>query len=196
VEADIADRIRTDFPPVEVPEAITMLEKVGRSKGRVARCIVVASEGNLERLRQYIEMAEIDSRDVIVAGEYDPGFRQLRDLRTSFLIDEPQKFWIGEVAVALYGRGYILQRLVSRRATVGPFNYTADEGEGVAEFAGDPTPIKIEKSDRRWTLHGKADDLDLCDLNQPFDDEGAFRDAISCYILAKQRQNKRMESNG
>jgi hypothetical protein len=188
VEADIADRVRKDFSSEDVTDAITMLEESGRSEGRLGRCIVVASEGSLEHLRQHIEMANLDPRDVIVAGEYDPGFRQLRDLRASFLIDAPEKFWIGGVTAALYGRGYVLRSLDSRRATVGPFEYTADEGEGVAEFVGDSVPVTVDKSNRHWTLHGDPEALEAYDLARSFDDESAFTDAISCYILAKQKR--------
>lgn len=186
LESDIADRVRADFPGEEAREAINLLEEAGVSQGRIARCIVVASEGSIESLRQYIEMAERDPRDVIVAAEYDLPL-QKRDLRASFLIDSPEKFWIGGIAAALHSRGFVLKSLESRAATAGPFEYTSDRGEGSAEFVGAPFPITIAKTNRHWTLHGDPEDLDLYDLNRPFDDEAAFRDAVSCYLLAKQR---------
>lgn len=130
-------------------------------------------------------MAELDPRDVIVAGEYGLGL-QKRDLRVSFLIDSPEKFWIGEIASAISNRGYILRSLDSRPATIGPFEHTKDQGEGQAVFDGEPVEITVRKLDRKWTLHGDPDELELYDLDHPFEDEAAFRDAVSCFILAKQ----------
>jgi hypothetical protein len=37
---------------------------------RLIRCVLVASEGSLEKLRIQIEHLKIDYRDVIMAGEY------------------------------------------------------------------------------------------------------------------------------
>jgi len=40
---------------------------------RLVRSAAVASGGSLQRLSLYIEMLKQDWRDVIVAGEYEPG---------------------------------------------------------------------------------------------------------------------------
>jgi hypothetical protein len=192
MEADISERIRSDFPPGDASEALRILEAAGTS-GRVGRCIVVASTGNLEDLRRYVAMADLDPRDVIAAGEHDMPM-QKRDFRVSFLIDSPEKFWIGSIAAALFDRGYTLRSLQSRLASGGSSDFTADRGEGVAEFDGTPVPITIEKSDGRFTLHGDPDELKLYDLDRPFDNELAFRDAVSCYLLAKQRPYKKLDT--
>ena len=193
MEADIADRIRADFSPDDAAEAIKLLEEVG-SRGRIARCIVVASQGNLKNLRRYVEKADLDARDVISAGEYDSPI-QKRDLRASFLIDSPEKFWIGGIAAEICKRGYFLRSLESRSASDCVSGYIADRGEGLAEFDGEPIPITIEKSNGQLILHGDADELELYDLNRPYDDECKFKDAVSCYILAKQRPNKALDDD-
>ena len=192
MEEDITERIRADFSPTDAAEAIRTLEQAGTG-GRVARCIAVASAGNLEELRRYVEMADLDPRDVIVAGEYDLPM-QKRDLRVSFLIDSPEKFWIGGIAAAIFNRGYTLRSIKARVASGTSSGFTADRGEGVAEFDGAPIPITIEKSDGEFKLHGDPDELELYDLDRPFGDELAFRDAVSCYILAKQRPNKTLDT--
>jgi hypothetical protein len=60
----------------------------GSSAGpRLQRCALVASQGSLERLQHYVKLLEVDSRDVIVAGEYESVAGELvrvRDLSCSF----------------------------------------------------------------------------------------------------------------
>ena len=38
---------------------------------RLLRCAAIGSAGNLEQLRNFVELMKIDYRDVIVAGEYE-----------------------------------------------------------------------------------------------------------------------------
>lgn len=40
---------------------------------RLVRCAAVASGGSLAALQTYLSMFKIDWRDVVFAGEYDPG---------------------------------------------------------------------------------------------------------------------------
>lgn len=44
---------------------------------RLLRCMAVGSKGDPERLRYLVGLLQIDYRDVIVAGEYEPRGRQL-----------------------------------------------------------------------------------------------------------------------
>ena len=76
--------------------------------GRVARCVIVASGGSLESLANCIGVAKSDYRDAIIAGEYDPEHCRIRDLRVSFLINEPEKMWISEVACTMASRIHAL----------------------------------------------------------------------------------------
>lgn len=193
LEQDIIEKIEADFSASDAAVAVRLLYDAGKT-GRLARCIVVAASGKINALRGYIQLSQRDFRDVIVAGEYDQGLRHVRDLRASFMIDAPEKWWIADIAALLQARGYVLKSLRCRRATVGPFDFTADEGEGVAEFCGSPNPITIEKLNRRWMLHGDPATLARYGLNRPFDDERAFADAISCFILATQKPRHRVDS--
>ena len=79
------------------------------------RCIVVASHGSLELLKDYVQLAKSDYRDAIMSGEYDSAQRQVRDLRVSFLLDSPETFWLGEVACMMALRDYALASVDSRR---------------------------------------------------------------------------------
>ena len=106
LETDIVERLRADFGRVDSDTAIRLLTEA-RQAGRVARCIVVASRGSLPLLRANVELARSDYRDAIMAGEYERG-EHLRDLSASFLIDTPEKFWIGQVALVMAPRGYAL----------------------------------------------------------------------------------------
>jgi len=186
---DVLDRLRRDFGNRADAVAAHLLAR--RRTGdavflgdRLARCVVQAARGDEQRVQQLLDLAGQDYRDVIMAGEYDAGTRQIRDLRASFLIDSPEKFWVGEVACLMASRGYRLTAIDSRPATVGPFNYTADYGEGTATFVGPRGEIGVEKEDRLWMVRGNQRDLAAYNLDHRFGDEQAFRDALSGYLLS------------
>jgi hypothetical protein len=189
LEPDITARIRKDFSHDEAEEAIELLTASGEN-GRLARCIVVGSDGKLQALRDLIEVAGRDYRDAIVAGEYDAGLQRIRDLTSSFLVDSPEAFWIAHVANALNAKGFTLQAIETRPATVGPFIYTSDFSEGVATFAGDTGPLRISKRDRKWKLDGDPAELELYGLARSIEDDSEFADEVSCYILAKQHSKR------
>ena len=184
LDADIKDRIKSDF---QDSEALTAIEELTASKnsGRVARCIVIASMGSLQKLRELIELAEADFRDAILAGEYDSCMRPIRDLCVSFLIASPADFWISEAARTLYGRGFILTALKSIPATVGPFNFTCDQSEGWAIFSNGNDAIIIKKSNRQWSVTA---DGDICKygLDRTFDYEERFRIQMDYYLSLRQ----------
>jgi hypothetical protein len=187
---DVMDRLNTDFG--DRADAVAALLLAGRQIGsadcigdRLVRCIVCAARGDESKVQHLIELTRQDYRDVIIAGEYDEAMRQIRDLSVSFLIDSPEKFWVGEVACMMASRGYRLAALETRPATAGPFAYTSDYGEGRATFIGPKGEIGIEKSDRQWLIHGNRRDLEIHELDHAFNDERAFRDAVSGYLLSK-----------
>lgn len=70
--------MRDDFGEKQAPIAIKELVASGQTD-RIARCIVQAGCGSMERLRELIEMAEIDYRDVILAGEHEGRMDSIRD---------------------------------------------------------------------------------------------------------------------
>ncbi|TWU35835.1 hypothetical protein Q31b_52700 [Novipirellula aureliae] len=181
LEADIIERIRADFP--DAGTALAAMSVSGKT-GRIARCIVFASNGSLEKMREYIQMAETDFRDVIVAGEYDETMRPVRDLCVSFLIASPDDFWIAETAKSIYKRGYSLTAVKSGPATVGPFDYTCDRSEGTATFSSDVHEIEIEKADRKWSVNSD-DDLRRFGLDESLDDEERFRIQLDLYLSQK-----------
>ena len=129
-------------------------------------------------------MAEMDFRDVIVAGEYDEAMRAVGDLSVSFLIAAPDDFWIIETAKSIHKRGYSLTAVKSRPATVGPFDYTCDRTEGTATFSDGVNRIEIEKADRKWSV-AADDELRRFGLDESFDDEERFRIQLDFYVSQK-----------
>jgi hypothetical protein len=71
---DIAAKLASDFP-VELPAAVLALldEYRHHEKERVIRCILHLAEGRIERLRDLVESANLDYRDVVLWAEYDRG---------------------------------------------------------------------------------------------------------------------------
>jgi hypothetical protein len=183
LEPDIVERVRRDFG-TESEQAMDLLQKSGQT-GRIARCIIVASRGSVDLLGKTIEQARLDFRDAIAAGEYDSAQRQIRDLRASFLLDSPEKFWLSGVACTMALRGYTLMSLESRPATAPPFVHSEDSGEGRARFIGPEGEIELEKRDRLWSIRGDPKDLETHNVDRVFEDEAEFRDAVSGYILRR-----------
>lgn len=72
-------RIRRDFPePGSAPEILRILNALPDAVGydreefrseRIRAAIVLLAEGDIKKLRQAIELAKLDWRDVLVAGE-------------------------------------------------------------------------------------------------------------------------------
>jgi hypothetical protein len=182
LEPDIVDRIHSDFVASNERSAINELI-AGGLKGRLARCIVLAAGGSLERLRDLIQLAKRDYRDAIVAGEYDSSLRHLRDLRVSFLINLPDDAWISDVAVTLAMHGFWLRRVESRAATVGPFKYLNDRGEGQAVFYNGTNTFVVEKRNRSWAITEGGLNLHRFGLDSPINDENRFRVQID-YLLS------------
>jgi hypothetical protein len=179
LEADIIERIRADFPDAET--AIADLS-ASESTGRLARCIVFASKGSLKMMREYIHLAEIDFRDVIIAAEYNEYMHPTRDLCVSFLIATPDDFWISGIADLVHNRGFSLKTLNSRPALAGPFVYTSDRSEGIAVFSNGIHRIEIEKADRRWSVISDVGNLRKFGLDKLFDDYERFKVQLDFYL--------------
>ena len=88
ITGDIIKYIDRKFAADLRASAHTLIEMAtlpdGSSAGvRLLRCAVVASSGSLDKLRHNIEQLSVDSRDVILAGEYatrDGQLVRVRDL--------------------------------------------------------------------------------------------------------------------
>ncbi len=194
LERDIVEKIKHVFSPEDAAKAIELLSVAGKS-GRVARCVVFAAGGSLERLRTYLQLADQDYRDVIVAGEYQEMHRYLRDFRVSFLIDAPLKWWISEVAVALAQRDYFLSSVETVPANNGVAIHQCDLGEGTATSEGDLGQICVTKNRGQWVLKGDKAELELYGLTKTFDNERDFSDAVSGYILSRRRPRNTVPPN-
>jgi hypothetical protein len=186
LERDIIEKITDTFASEDAPRAIEALAIAGKS-GRIARCIVFAARGSLDRVKQLIQLADQDYRNVIVAGEYDGWDRHMRDLRVSFLIDEPVKMWIAQVAVALTGRDYTLKSIQTVAVSRNAAQYLSDLGEGTATLEGDCGTLTIVKQNGRWSVNELVEEFERRGLSRQFATEQEFIDAVSGYILSKRR---------
>jgi hypothetical protein len=180
IERDIIAKIEQMFSPEDAAKAIAALSAAGKS-GRIARCVVFAARGSMERFVGLVQLAELDYRDVIVAAEYQDMQTHIRDFRASFLIDAPMKMWISDVAAALAQRDYALSSIDA----VSTENHSA--GEGTATFEGDCGTIRITKKLGMWTVRGNETELERYGLMKPFGNERDFTDAVSGYILVKRK---------
>lgn len=180
MEPDIIERIHRDFAGADAELVIGLLQESGYS-GRLARCIIVAAEGNLEKVKPLIELSAFDYRDAIYAAEYDRAGSHVRDLTVSFLIDAPEHFWATEIARGMHDRGCQLAEIHSWPA---PWNGNAfSKFEGVARFEGPVGPLTVELRNHAWMLRDNNRDLSIYGLDRAFEEGHEFGDTVSCYIL-------------
>ncbi len=83
--SDVLRVIKRDFPDCESEDIIGMLGKyTAKEPSRVHLAALKLSEGHIEKLRRYIQVAILDFRDVISPAEYpkfhDVGFGSLNQL--------------------------------------------------------------------------------------------------------------------
>jgi len=73
-EDDIIERINIDFGEKASDASQMLIEAIAKNRhlktNRVLRCIIYLAKGNLTDLLNYIESANIDTRDVIFWAEY------------------------------------------------------------------------------------------------------------------------------
>jgi hypothetical protein len=179
---DILERLSQDFG--DRAEAVASLLLNEYPGDWLVRCILWLAKGDEQRVQQLMERARMDVRDVLWNAQEDLGGRRVRDLSVSFLIDSPEKLWISFIANMMETRGYRLTSLETRSATAGPFEFIADYSEGTATFVGPKGQFQIEKKDGQWTIRGKPRDLEVHEMNHPFDDERVFSDAVWSYLLS------------
>ena len=78
---DIERLVRRDYPADVVQDVMRMLEEYGvegwhREPERVRAAILKLSRGKLENVRQNVETARMDYRDVLAYAEYPRYFRE------------------------------------------------------------------------------------------------------------------------
>ncbi len=187
IEEDIFERIHRDFLPYEADEAIRLLSEPTLG-ARVRRCIVVIAGGNLEELRRWVDIANLDFRDVIFRGEYDRGGNHLRSLASSFLIEGKENWWIAHMADILDSRGFRLVDLESRLSTSARNKgKSSSDYEGIATFEGEEGTLQVRLDDGRWMLIDETADLGVYGLDQPSGDSNWFHDAVSRFAAMKAR---------
>ena len=90
---DIIQKIRSDFKDSSGKAIELLQENISRKEylktDRVIRCILYLASGDLAKLKEYIEVAIYDTRDVMYWAEYinrDPGQkpRRIRDFNKTF----------------------------------------------------------------------------------------------------------------
>ena len=180
LEPDILERINADFGPEDRNSVIDALSGSNQN-GRITRCILFAAQGSIQRIREFLALADLDDRDAIVAGEYDLG-RHVRDLRVSFLIASPQDFWISELAITAYRHGYQLTDLETQVVLTPPFAGT--QLQGTATFMKNGRTITIQKQDGQWWIDGCGCNLATFGLDVPEPDEERFRIQLD-FVLSR-----------
>lgn len=81
---DIVKKLHFDFGP-KADEAIDIIEScLANDDTRILRCIVYLADGNINSLKEMIDLAKIDFRDVIYQAEYDCRDQRMRDFSQPF----------------------------------------------------------------------------------------------------------------
>lgn len=184
LEPDISERIQSEFAPEDQALALERL-KQSRHTGRVARCIVFAAQGSLGKLASLIELANLDPRDAIVAGEYDANLDRLRDLSSSFLIDSPEKFWISQVANQAAQRNFFLIEIKQHRVSAHTDNPAASILVRTAIFQGPHDHLTIENKSRTWRIVGEDTRLKRFFMDRVFHHEKEFRESLGSYLAVR-----------
>ncbi|HWL07978.1 MAG TPA: thioredoxin family protein, partial [Planctomicrobium sp.] len=99
---DVLERVDRDFGNAAdaVSDLLLACRRIGSPDyigDRLLLCLVFAARGDESRIRQLMELARQDFRDVVMAAEYDElGLRRLRDFNQPFGsadILEPERSW-------------------------------------------------------------------------------------------------------
>lgn len=85
---DIVEYVRSNFEEPDRSLVTTVLESyAGPEPDRVRRCVLHLANGDAGEVKDLVEVATVDYRDVILSAEYDSGDRQLRDFSRPFESD-------------------------------------------------------------------------------------------------------------
>ncbi|QDU75389.1 hypothetical protein Pan97_24200 [Bremerella volcania] len=184
LEPDISERIQSEFTPEDQAHVLNML-KQSRHTGRVARCIVFAAQGSLDKLSSMIELANLDPRDAIMAGEYDANRDRLRDLGSSFLIDSPEKFWISQVANQTAQRNFSLIEIKQQRVPASADDPATSILVRTAIFQGPHDRLTIENKNRTWRIVGEETRLKRFFMDRVFHHEKEFIENLGSYLTVR-----------
>lgn len=89
LERRLRVRIAKEFAETDRVAALSLLEGyAGREPDRVRWDILELSKGNLEKVREYLEAARIDYRDVLYWAEYFQTDPMLKERDPKQLVDE------------------------------------------------------------------------------------------------------------
>ena|ERR1700730_9181814 len=88
------ERIAREFSVSEQPSAIELLTRYsGPESGRVRWGILELSKGNLEKIKQYVQAAQTDYRDILYWVEYYDRDPLLRGRDPKQMVDEIIARW-------------------------------------------------------------------------------------------------------
>jgi hypothetical protein len=82
---DVEARMRQDFPPDQHRQVRRILLAYDTDFPRMHRCFLHVAQGDMNRLKEIIEVAEFDYRDAIVRAEYQgPDHTRIYDFGRTF----------------------------------------------------------------------------------------------------------------
>lgn len=94
LEQRTLDRIAAEFPAAEQPVVAELLGSyAGPEVARVIRDILQLSKGSADKVRQYVEAAKTDYRDVLYWAEYYATDPLLRGRDPKQVVDEIIQKW-------------------------------------------------------------------------------------------------------
>jgi hypothetical protein len=94
LEQRTLDRIAKDFFPAERASVLELLSGYsGSENGRVTWDILALSNGSLDKIRQYIQVAQIDYRDILYWAEYYENDPMLRGRDPKKLVEDILAKW-------------------------------------------------------------------------------------------------------
>jgi hypothetical protein len=80
--ADIIAKVVDEYEADAIGQVHLWLEDLATD--RLARCALFLAAGSVDKLRELVKLGRTDSRDLIVAAEYDRADKRLRDFNLPF----------------------------------------------------------------------------------------------------------------
>ncbi len=88
IKKDIIDKINSDFLADDAELVINLIKELKDNNkelsDRIIRCIVYVSQGDLTKLDEAQQLAELDYRDLIISAEYKNFEERLRNFNNPF----------------------------------------------------------------------------------------------------------------